>query len=178
MKDNGISILIVGPDGVGKTTIAAKMSELTGLPTFKCPTEKTLFKNGGAQSLAFDMMLTHFLDQTKHRFISDRSYPCEFVYSDVFNRVTDGELLSRIDLQHARIGTVILYLYASVQPTEPDDIVPSDKYFDVKRGYDFFCGWTMCKTVSYDTSQSLHLSGDERAIYDTQRCMELLGDIF
>lgn len=172
----GPSVLIVGPDGVGKTTVARRMSELTGIPTFKCPSEKRIFREGGRSSLAFDYTLTHFLEQTGFRFISDRGYPCEWVYSRVFGRETDTPLLEDIDIAHARLGTVILYLYASVQPSEPDELVPSEMYWPVKRGYDDFAEmWTDCTVVQYDTAQSLHLSGREREDYDTTKCLAALA---
>lgn len=173
---NGPSIIIVGPDGVGKTTVAKRMSEMTGVPTFKCPSEKQIFREGGRSSLAFDYTLTHFLEQTGYRFISDRGYPCEWVYSKVFGRETDIDLLAIIDEAHAQLGTKILYLYSSIQPTEPDDIVPSDKYWAVKRMYDLFLQWTYCEIVKYDTAQSLHLSGREREDFDTFKCLDLLGE--
>lgn len=176
IMQTGPSIIIVGPDGVGKTTVAKRMSELTNIPTFKCPSEKQIFRDGGRSSLAFDYTLTHFLSQTGYRFISDRGYPCEFVYSLVFERETDMDMLLRIDEAHANLGTKILYLYASVQPTEPDDIVPSDKYWDVKKMYDHFAFWSDCHVVQYDTAQSLHLTGREREDFDTLKCLELLGE--
>lgn len=172
----GPSILIVGPDGVGKTTVAKRMSEVTGIPTFKCPAEKRIFREGGRASLAFDYMLTHFLSQTGYRFISDRAYPCELVYSKVFGRETDWKLLNEIDESHANLGTRILYLYSSVLPTEPDELVPSEMYWNVKDGYNYFRVWTDCAVFSYDTAQSLHLSGREREDYDTERCLALLGE--
>lgn len=169
------TILIVGPDGVGKTTIANRMSQLIHMPVFKCPTEKAIFRSGGAGSLVFDYTLTHFLEQTGTRFISDRSYPCEWVYSTVFGRATDTDLIWRIDERHANLGTKILYLYSSIQPVEPDDIVPSDKYWPIKDMYDKFADLTACKVVRFDTADSLHLSGLEREMYDTTKCMDLLG---
>ncbi len=170
----GPSVIVIGPDGVGKTTVVAKMHELTGIPTFKSPGEKRIFREGGRSSLAFDYNMTFFLGQTGFRFISDRGYPCEWVYSRVFKRDTDTQLLELIDTGHSIIGTKILYLYASVQPTEPDDIVPADKYWDVKDAYDRFAEWTSCELVKYDTAQSLHLKGNERAMFDTTSCMEML----
>jgi hypothetical protein len=174
---SGPSIIVEGPDGVGKTTITKCMSIKTHIPAFKCPSEKQIFFTGGKDSLIFDFTLTHFLEQTDYRFISDRSYPSEWVYSKVFNRETSEQRLETIDKRHCVLGTKILYLYSSIQPTELDDIVPSDKYWDVKAAYDQFTDWTKCRIVSYDTAQSLHLTGISRAEYDTQRCMMLLGMI-
>ena len=156
----GPSVIIVGPDGVGKTTIAAQLNKITGIPTFKCPSEKQIFKQGGASSLAFDYTMTHFLSQTGFRFISDRGYPCEWTYSRVFGRETDRQMLGLIDAAHANIGTRILYLYSSVQPIEPDDIVPADKYWDVKRTYDDFCEWTSCRVTAFDTNKMIRAFQD------------------
>lgn len=173
----GPSVLIVGPDGVGKTTVARRMSELTGIPVFKCPSEKRIFREGGRSSLAFDYMLTHFLHQTGHRFISDRSYPCEWVYSRVFGRETDMALLGEIDRAHANLGTRIMYLYSSVLPEHEDDLVSPDRYYDVRDMYDNFMAWTECRLDRYDTAESLHMRGPQRADYDAERCLALLGEV-
>jgi GTPase SAR1 family protein len=149
------SIIVVGPDGVGKTTLVRSISKRLGIPSFKCPSEKQIFRQGGRSSLAFDYTLTHFLRQTGHRFISDRGYPCEWVYSTVFGRETDMELLGEIDTQHALLGTRILYLYSSVTPFEEDDIVPSEKYYDIRDTYDTFVGWTHCRLIKMDTANML-----------------------
>lgn len=179
----GPSVLVVGPDGVGKTTVVQHLARMTGIPSFKCPTEKQIFKShGGAgrQSLVFDYMLTHFLQQTGLRFISDRAYPCEWVYSRVFGRETDRQLLSLIDEMHSNIGTKILYLYSSTQPTVEDDIVPSDAYWDVKKTYDGFCEWTSCQVVALDTARMLqtYLDGGDSSKEFAGHCIGLLGETF
>lgn len=152
----GPSIIVIGPDGVGKTTIVSHLANMTGAPSFKCPTEKDIFFAGGRSSLVFDHMLTHFLEQTGYRFISDRGYPCEWVYSWVFDRETDAKLLGQIDVAHSKLGTKILYLYSSIRPTQEDDIVPMDKYEVVREHYDMFCDdWTDCEVTKIDTADML-----------------------
>lgn len=175
--NKGPSVLVVGPDGVGKTTLVRKMSKITGIPSFKCPVEKRIFREGGRQSLTFDYMLIHFLEQTGFRFISDRAYPCEFVYSQVFDRATDLDLLLEIDLKHQNIGTQILYLYSSVQPAEPDDIVPPERYWDVKRGYDHFVEWTDCQVTAVDTAEMIgaYRDGGDRSEEFARVCLERMG---
>lgn len=152
---SGPSLLVVGPDRVGKTTLVGHLSRMTGIPSFKCPSEKQIFKQGGRSSLAFDYTLTHFLSQTGYRFISDRAYPCEWVYSRVFERETDDELLQRIDLAHANLGTVILLIKSSTVPHEEDDLVSRDDYPRVVGMYEAFRNWTSCEVVTIDTAKML-----------------------
>lgn len=150
------SIIVVGPDGVGKTTLVRQISMRLGIPSFKCPNERQIFRDGGRSSLVFDHGLTHFLRQTGHAFVSDRGYPCEWVYARVFNRETDMDLLSLIDTNHALMGTRILYLHSSVPPFEEDDIVPRERFVDIKDAYDSFCdNWTECRVARMDTAEML-----------------------
>lgn len=173
------NVLVVGPDRVGKTTIVKHLSKLLGIEAFKCPAEKDIFLKMGDNShltLWFDKMLAHFLMQTGYRFISDRAYPCEFVYSQVFGRKFDHEMFGETEWIHSQIGTVILYLYSSKQPVEPDDIVPSDRYWDVVRKYDEFCEQTPVRVVKFDTSRMLDAFGDGTDISEeiAQECLKLI----
>lgn len=173
------SVIVVGPDRVGKTTIVSLLSKIFGIPSFKCPTEKQIFKDGGRSSLVFDYNLTHFLKQTNYLFISDRGYPCEWVYSRVFKRETDRPLLAMIDANHAMLGTQILYLYSSVPPIEEDDLVPAEKYWDVKNTYDEFAKATSCKVIAYDTAKMLkaYQEGGDISNEVADEIAELLIDV-
>lgn len=173
----GPSIIVIGPDRVGKTTVAAHLSAELSIPGFKCPAEKQIFKNGGRSSLAFDYTLTHFIPQTGIRFVSDRGYPCEWVYSKVFGRETDDQLLEMIDAGHEYIGTKILYLYSSVPPTEEDDLVPADKYLDVKNKYDDFCKWSSISVCAIDTAEMLEAfrNGWDTSRATALKCIKLMG---
>ncbi len=173
----GPSIFVVGPDRVGKTTLVQNMSEITKIPTFKCPSEKQIFKDGGRSSLTFDYTLTHFMEQTGYRFISDRAYPCELVYSSVFDRETDWDRLNAIDEMHDKLGTKILYVYSSVQPTEEDDIVPSEKYWDVVAGYEYFRTWSDCAITTIDTASMLeaYRNGADISKEVAQQCLDMMG---
>lgn len=174
---SGPSILVVGPDRVGKTTLVQHMSQMTNIPAFKCPSEKQIFKQGGRSSLAFDYTLTHFIHQTGYRFISDRAYPCEWVYSRVFGRETDQELLEKIDEQHTNLGTKILFAYSSEEPREEDDLVPSEKYWDVVLGYRQFMDWTNCDVAIVDTARMLrsYQDGGDISKYVAEEVLEMLG---
>lgn len=177
-KKPGPSVIVIGPDGVGKTTLVTEISRKLMIPSFKCPSEKQIFRKGGRSSLAFDYTLTHFLRQTGYRFISDRGFPCEWVYANVFNRDTDIQLLWEIDTQHANLGTKILYLYSSVTPFEDDDIVPMDRYHDIRVAYDQFTEWSECQVTSIDTAQMLieyHQNSRDISGLFADRAIELMG---
>jgi GTPase SAR1 family protein len=173
----GPSVLVIGPDRVGKTTLVGHISRKTGIPSFKCPAEKQIFKSGGRSSLAFDYTLTHFLAQTKYRFISDRAYPCEWVYSQVFDRGTDMELLRLIDDAHANMGTKILLVQSSVVPEEEDDLVSKEDYGRVWQQYGMFRNWTNCEVVAIDTVQMLraYRDGGDISEYVADEAIELMG---
>lgn len=173
----GPSIFVIGPDRVGKTTLVQNMADITKIPTFKCPNEKEIFAVGGRSSLTFDYTLTKFIEQTGYRFISDRAYPCELVYSSVFDRETDYDLLIAIDEMHAKLGTKILYVYSSVIPTEEDDIVPSEKYWDVVAGYEYFKTWTDCTVTTIDTASMLqaYTDGGDISREVAKQCLEMMG---
>lgn len=173
------SVLVEGPDRVGKTTLVSHLSHMLDLPTFKSPNEREVFKHGGRQSLVFDYGLTHFLTQTNHHFIADRSYVSEWVYSRVFKRDTDHELLERIDLAHSLLGTRVLYIVSSVEPVEKDDLVPDGMYDQVVQGYREFLEWTSCRVYGIDTSLMLEefTRGGDISPQVAQRCFEMLTDV-
>lgn len=173
----GPSVIVIGPDRVGKTTLVKHLSYLIGIPAFKAPSEKQIFKDGGRSSLVFDYTLTHFLQQTDTRFISDRGYPCEWVYSKVFGRETDSALLKLIDDQHAKIDTRILYVFSSEEPKEEDDLVPRERYWDVVQGYNEFINWTGCDVITVNTKLMLEAfqNGGDISEHVSREVMEMLG---
>lgn len=168
-------ILVEGPDRVGKSTIAKALSDVVKLPLFKFADEAQIFKKGQNGALAFDFGLTGFIKQTGFRFISDRSYVSEWVYATAFDRKTDWDLLERIDSAHADIGTKILYLWSSTVPGEIDELVPQDKYWQVKSTYDKFCDWTRCEIVDYDVDRTSSFGFTAaRTATDLYACLDLL----
>lgn len=176
---DGPSIIVEGPDRVGKTTVVGHISKMLHAPAFKCPSEKQIFKEGGLHSLAFDYTLTHFLKQTNYRFVSDRGYPSEYVYSKVFDRETSVELLTRIDDAHRELGTKIVYLYSSVEPTEKDDLVPDGMYWTVKGAYDYFQLHSMARVYAIDTAMMLeaYAKGQDISEEFSREVLRTIGEI-
>jgi len=174
----GPSILVEGPDCVGKTTLCKQMSELTGIPVWKCPAEKDIFRGGaGGVSLWFDLHLANLLDQTAYRIISDRSFLSEAVYAQVFGRQTDAELLDVIELRHYNIGTKVLYVHSSELPHQEDDLVPKERYWDVKRAYDAYLTDCLLEAVAVDTASMLraYREGGDISRDVALSCLSLLG---
>lgn len=159
------TIIVCGPDGVGKTPIAHAMAHQLGVPYFKVSIEKAIFRREqGPETLWFDLLLTQFLEQADCGMVSDRGYPCEWVYSQVFKRETDHSRLREIDECHAALGTKVVVLYSSETPTKVDELVPRELYGDILDRYREFMRWTRCDVMRYDTSKSLaaieQLEGD------------------
>lgn len=139
------AIFIVGPDGSGKTEVSSAIASLTGMPRFKCPSEKEWFTGKSfKEHLSFDLMLPHFVDQTHTSFVSDRGYPCEWVYSRAFGRETDEEMLSHIDsLWYTRGGRIVVLArrdYSHVQ----DDLVDTGMLPLIHDLYDEFASCVTC----------------------------------
>lgn len=121
------ALFIVGPDGSGKTEVSTALSRLTGLPRFKCPSEKEWFTGRSfVGHLGFDLLLPDFVEQTGRGFISDRGWPCEWVYSRAFGRKTDDALIDRVaEKWRYRGGRVVILGRRSYKSIE-DDLVPTD----------------------------------------------------
>lgn len=123
------NIFVVGPDGTGKTEVSTRLAAALGIPRFKCPTERDMFKDGSfKEHLAFDLMLPHLVEQTGLQFVSDRGYPCEWVYSTVFGRDTDWGILNRIDnLWAERRALHVLLTMTDYSGAREDDLIPRDR---------------------------------------------------
>lgn len=137
------TILFGGPDGVGKTKVSTMLSEMTGIPRFKCPAEKEMFRDNSFKDfLAFDMFLPHFVEQTGTSFISDRSYVCEWAYARALGRKTDSERLRRIDDLWAERGAHIVVLLRKSYDHVEDDLVENSVLPVIHDAYLEFCDWT------------------------------------
>lgn len=119
-------VFFVGPDMTGKTNIAKAYSRASRIPYYKCSTEHDAFINKQDRFIN-DLRygVTHLLDvltQTGYSLIFDRGYPCEWVYSQYFNRQTDFDLLTKIDKKYADLGATIIVCSRSSYVGIKDDL--------------------------------------------------------
>ena len=145
-------IFVIGPDGTGKTEISTWLAQRLGVGRFKVRTEKQNWHDGTFRSsLKFDELLPQFVFQTGAEFVSDRGYPCEWVYSQVFGRQTSFEALEKIDSDWADMGAVhILCRKSDYSTARPDELVPNDRLVELDEKYLEFAEWTRCDTIVMD----------------------------
>lgn len=175
------SIIVVGTDGVGKTPIAKALAEHYKIPYFKFQNEVSALKdveNPGRHMLWFDYGMTQMMEQTGLRIVSDRGYPCEWVYATYFNRKTDLNLIDKIDSHHVDLKTIIVWLYDSKIQTsaKADPYIATVDIPELQKLYRLFLtGASFCKYVSYDVDTSAHCEFSwQRACIDVPNLVELI----
>lgn len=143
-------LILEGPDGTGKTSIANRMSTDFGIPYFKFNGEHHYWRNNSFKTaLEFDQpMMLQYLQQTKSDLIWDRAWPSEWVYSHVFERETNLELLKQLDAEYAKMGIwIIITMRKSYSAVKPDEVIPHNKLVQIHDAYDLFCDWSTCSTL-------------------------------
>lgn len=143
-------IFFEGPDGCGKTEISTRFSQDTGIKRFKVETEKeNWLKSSFKQSLPFDALLPSFVEQVQCSFISDRGYASEWVYSQVFERETDMELLNRLDERWASMGAYhVVLLRRDYSNVRHDELVDKSFLQKLHEKYIEFVHWTSTSTMA------------------------------
>lgn len=142
-------IIFDSPDGTGKTSIAKSLSEEMKIPYFRRGSQHDNWNNDNfKKALEFDQTyITDFLTQTKHSVILDRAYPSEWVYSRVFHRETNDEVLEEVDLAFARLQTIIVIPLLNNYDNCNDLIIPNDKLRQIHNMYNDFVRWTTCNVI-------------------------------
>jgi thymidylate kinase len=159
-------LLMEGADGTGKTTLAKALSSELSIPYFKrnnedfknC-TEEAFWKNEAFKnSLYFDQTyIAQFLKQTGYSTILDRAWPSEYVYSQVFCRNTDFQLLTELDDFYSNLRAKIIITRCR-KPFREDNLVGADYFEQVRYMYNLFSQWTKCDVITLEMDR---LSLDE-----------------
>ena len=143
-------IVLEGPDGCGKTEIGKGLAKRIGVPYFKMNTEAQNWRKGKfKEALEFDQTyLVQFLKQTGYSAVIDRAWPSEWVYSRVFKRDTNPNVLFDVDRAFAGLGTrIIIPWREDYSRNRHDDLVPNSKLIELHEAYFDFMEWTACDTI-------------------------------
>jgi thymidylate kinase len=144
-------IIFDGPDGTGKTNIAQALSEKISVPYFKFSGEADYWRKGQFKTaLEFDQpFMLEFLKQTRYDVIWDRAYPAEYVYSQIYDRETNMELIGKLDAEYARLGAwIVIPMRENYTDSRPDELVSRDALRSLHDGYEDFCNkFTLCSTL-------------------------------
>lgn len=154
MSEKQKVIVFEGPDGCGKTNISQALSLDLGVPYFKNKDEWKYFVNDPAyfvNALTYgDPYFLSYLEQTGASVIVDRWYPSEWVYSQVFSRPTNMEVLRIVDQRAAALGTKIVIPYRENYESVIDqfeDVITPSVLQNVHNVYLKFVEWTSCDTI-------------------------------
>jgi len=144
-------IILDGPDGCGKTNIAKAIAKKYRAPYFKneCElprfaTDPDYFRNAMKYG---DPYFASYLKQTGASVTLDRSFPSEYVYSLVFDRESDLNVLREVDLFYQAVGARIIIPYRSDYSMVDDqlDAITVEKLQQLHKVYtEDFVKWTAC----------------------------------
>jgi thymidylate kinase len=149
----GTVVLFDGSDKVGKTEMARELSKRLNIPYFKNESEWNAFSNDPSyfkNALRYgDPYFYNFLKKTGTSVILDRSYPSEWVYSNVYNRSTDVEALNHVDSLAASMGVKIIIPYRTSYEGLHDDMhdIDAKQMQKISDTYADFIKWTRCDTL-------------------------------
>lgn len=138
------------PDGTGKTEIGKEMAKRAGIPYFKMTTEHENWRKGTfKEALRFDQTyIVEFLKQTRFSVVIDRAYPAEWVYSKVYKRKTDEEVLRKVDTEFAKLkATIIIPLRRDYTNSRPDEVVEKKYLPKLHDMYLEFVKWSKCDCI-------------------------------
>ena len=146
-------IIFEGHDMVGKTTILTELSKRLNIPAYKEIRNERWYDHM-IDLLYAEEARCQMLEQLGFSVIFDRSYPSEWVYSQVYNRPTLFDKLTTLDKRYAMMGAKIIILYKTHDKFLDDDqkLIEKEKYTDIKDMYTEFAKQSQCQCLLIDTS--------------------------
>ena len=148
-------IIFEGHDKSGKTTIAKRLSEELGIPTFKVQRDK--YNWDRKHNLHYGTeQITQFIEQTKSPVIIDRFHGSDYMYDRLFDRELQDAKVFELDTRLAELGTVIILCYKNEEQYEVDEedkeFVDPSMYTDMTMHYRNFLMKGKCKFIVLNTS--------------------------
>jgi hypothetical protein len=147
-------LCVCGSDMQGKSTLVTQISKLSNICSYKAKNEQLDFvssQNKFLQHLYWsDTRQLDLLEQTKFSMIMDRGWPCEWVYSRFYNRITDDEQLFKNDARYAALGTNIVFCYRTSYDGLQDDLdsnLTGENLQKIHNLYEEFLKLTKCKVT-------------------------------
>ena len=149
-------VIFDSPDGTGKTEMARDLANYSfvlgaNLPYFRMGSQHRNFAEGLFKTaLEFDQTyISEFLFQTGHSVVIDRAYPSEWVYSKVFDRDTNEDVLAAVDEKFAEMGTVIVISRRrDYSKNREDEVIANDRLQEIDDLYEEFVNdFTSCRTI-------------------------------
>ena len=83
--------------------------------------------------------------------IFDRFFPSEWVYSQVYDRTRDLDLVMEFDKYWASLGGKIVWLDKPEMDGE-DELIENDRYNQIREKYQQYMSMTSCEVYHLDTS--------------------------
>lgn len=153
-KDKQHVIIFDGPDMCGKTQMAQALSKRLGVGYFKNKRESKFFREDPGyfqKALKYgDPFFASYLKQTGASVIMDRSYPSEYVYSRVFGRETNADILRMVDTMFSDVGALIIIPFRTSYEKIKDDQfseIDATMLEQIDKLYDEFSLWTSCRVL-------------------------------
>ena len=147
-------VFLVGADRCGKTQIGHELSRRLGLPYYKAATEHAGFLKNQDRFIN-DIRYScparlDLLKQVGTGIVYDRGFPCEWVYSQFYNRKTDEEAIRYLDDEYAKLGaSIILCTRSSFEGIvdDLDDRLNGESLQEISNLYETFLKSSKCKTL-------------------------------
>lgn len=148
-------IIFEGHDQAGKTTIAKEVANQLRLPYFKVkrdnhnwnPADNLKYLTEGIQQV---------LDLKETSLVIDRWHASDYMYSKLFNRGCDYDLVWNIDKRMADLGALIVICYKDpehyLHDDEDEEFVNESQYSEMTQYYREFATKTKCKVIFINTS--------------------------
>ncbi len=147
-------IIFEGPDLCGKTNIAEEVSKRLNIPVYKSGREHDLFHDKDSQYLTLkygNFEMIKILETTSTSIMFDRFFPSEWVYSQVYDRTRDLDLVLEYDKYWSSLGGKIIWLDKPEMDGE-DELIESSRYNEIRQKYKQYMTMTNCRVLRLDTT--------------------------